>query len=374
MRILAVFNEFYGEDKVDMQGYPLLSEVESALPDNASASAVTSYISEWQSNNNTPHFFILVHFPHVRITNEHNRSVDINHLYAKVEFDIDGKMFGRFTLNRSDYTLLHLQNDYMHSHVSSIPFGCLSAFQSPCTGTGPINNTICSLARDFDEDIWRLFCLELERYVHVESLEGVPYHRLEGLAPHGTTYIDIGGTLNARNRFPMLTRDGIRYIPKFAEFTKYLIDKGKLKFSYIDYQYKLAMAPTQAVIYISNLFIEWYNHMFNESSTTDTFQTLKEKNILLTCKFTDGKLKQPYGRGGRNRDYSSYVGTVMFTFKGEPVRFTISGEAESTDENNVTVLNPIFTEYILTKVINVINFRYGNERKEDSAHKAICFF
>ena len=41
LRILAVFNEFYGEDKVDMQGYPSLSEVESALPDNASVSAVT---------------------------------------------------------------------------------------------------------------------------------------------------------------------------------------------------------------------------------------------------------------------------------------------------------------------------------------------
>ena len=372
MHILEIFNEHFGEDKVDMQGYPSLSEVESALPDNASLRSVKHYIETWQAARRDRHFFILVHFPHVRITNEHDRYVDINHLYAKVVFDIEGKMYGRFMLNRSDYPLLHLQNDYMHSHVSSIPFHNLSIFQSPCTGSGPINNTICSLSRDFDEDLWRLFCLELERYVHVESIAGTPYHRLEGLTPRGTYYSQIGVDLCYRNKFPC---NNITYVTEFALFTKYLIDKGKLKFRYIDGQYKLAMAPTQAIIYISNLFIKWYNKFFNETPGRGDFQRLRTDSVLFICKYTDGQLKQPMGRGGRTQDYNCYVGVEMFTFKGQPVTFTISGETGTTDdENNVTVVNPAYIEYILTKIINVINFRYGNERKEDSARKAICFF
>ena len=75
----------------------------------------------------------------------------------------------------------------MHSHISSIPFGNFTFFQSPCTGSGPINNTICSLSRDFDANLWRLFCLELSKYVEVESIAGTPYHRLEGLTRGGGT-------------------------------------------------------------------------------------------------------------------------------------------------------------------------------------------
>lgn len=373
LRILEIFNDFFGEDKVDMQGYPTLSEVESGLPDNASTAVVSRFISTWQHDQNT-NFFILVHFPHVRITNEHDRYVDINHLYAKVAFDIRGTMCGRFQLNRSDYTLLHLSNDYMHSHVSTIPLYSLRDFQTPCTGSGPINNTIASLSRDFDENLWQLFCLELERYVHVESIAGTPYHRLEGLTPRGVRLIPIANTLNYRLKFPSNNRT---YVTMFAEFTKHLIDSGCLKFHYTDGQYKLAMSTTSAYIAISNCFIKWYNREFAKGNQTIHTADLISTNVLQTCKYSNGQLMVPHGRRS-NADYYSHVGALMFYFKGNPVRFTISDVNPATEsDNDVIILTTPFIEYILTKIINVINFHYGNQRnqgnQENSSRKAVYY-
>lgn len=370
LRILEIFNDFFGEDMVDMQGYPTLAQVEAQLPDNASTSVVSRFITTWQENLDTK-FFILVHFPHVRITNEHDRFVDINHLYAKVSFDIKGTMWGRFQLNRSDYTLLHLSNDYMHSHVSSIPLYHLSEFQTPCTGTGPINNTIASLSRDFDENLWQLFCLELERYVHVESIAGTPYHRLEGLTPRGVRMIPINSELNYRTRFPSNNRT---YITMFAEFTKYLIDSGCLKFHYADGQYKLAMSTTTALIKISNCFIKWYNREFAEGRKTIHTTDLIANNVLNNYKYSNGQLLMPVGRL-TSRDYYSHVGATMFTFKGEPVRFTISDVSPDIEnENDVIILGTPYVEYIITKLINVINFHYGNKgNQENSSRKAVYY-
>lgn len=370
LRILEIFNDFFGEDKVDMQGYPPLSEVESGLPDNASLRAVKQAITGWQNSHNTL-FYILVHFPHVKITNENNRSTDINHLYAKVTFDIEGTIYGRFQLNRSDYTMLHLSNDYMHSHVSSIPLYNLGEFQTPCTGSGPINNTIASLSRDFDENLWQLFCLELEKYVHVESLAGTPYHRLEGLTPRGVRYVPITSFLNNRMRFPSNNRD---LLTMFARFTKYLIDSECLRFHYIDNQYKLAMSITDAIVSISNCFIKWYNREYAKGNVNTRFPDLMSGGVLQSCKFSNNQLMIPSGRRS-SRDYAHYEGAAMFLFKGETVRFSISdARPAEEDDNYITVVSPVFIEYILTKIINVINFRYGNQRNEEGSSRKTVYF
>lgn len=161
LRILNIFNEFFGEDRVDMQGFPTLEEVEEKLPKGVKATRISNFISAYYTAPNDK--FILVHFPHVTITNEYDKSIEANEFYVKVVFDLEGKMTGRFALNRAEYPLLHFRWNYMHSHVCDIPTWNFQEFQTPCTGSGPINRTMCSLAIDFDEDLWRLFCLELDR-------------------------------------------------------------------------------------------------------------------------------------------------------------------------------------------------------------------
>lgn len=366
LRILNIFNEFFGESRVDMQGFPTLADVESVLSENTSAADIQTYII----NNPTSRGigFILVHWPHVRVTNEFDRYTDMNHLYAKVDIGINGKIQGRFSLNRSEYSTLHFVNGYMHSHVSQIPTYNFQEFQIPCTGSGPINNTICSLVRDFDEDLWRLFCLELDRYVQVESIAGTPYHRLESLTASGNrgysypvcTTVRAHGALN-RSELGGIRGDCITF-PQLAEFIKYVIDSGILKFSYQEGGYYLALSPTEYYIKVSNLFIKWYNKKYKRGEVTATLGDLTGRYVLNKCKFVNGQLiKESHTR----LDPRPYIGSLVCYFKGEPVRLTISDPGvEEESANDVYILNQGIAEYIFTKIFNVVNFRYGNNKEQ----------
>ena len=151
LRVLSIFNDFFGEDKVDMQGYwsldkfkswmniePLSTYIPNCYIVGMSSNdwsmydtwSITDLPKDWVEkvvnvltsdavkesigNAKFNDIFILVHFPHVRVTNEHDRFVDINHLWAKVKVMYNGTLNGGFTLNRSEYTMLHISSGYMH--------------------------------------------------------------------------------------------------------------------------------------------------------------------------------------------------------------------------------------------------------------------
>ena len=119
LRIYEIFKEFFGEDKVDMQGFPKLEDIPSGITQSAFKRLIP--VSG----------FILVHFPHVKVTNEHDRSTEMNHLFAKVVICKNGTLGEKFSLNRSEYSYLHISNGYMHSHISQVPFTNFSCFQRP---------------------------------------------------------------------------------------------------------------------------------------------------------------------------------------------------------------------------------------------------
>lgn len=356
LQILSIFNEYFGEDKVDMQGFPTLPQVLSRFPEGYSASTIKDWIASFNG-------YILVWWPHIQVTNEHDRSVDIDDLYAKVSFDITGKMRSRFLLNRATYTLLHYENNYMHSHISSIPTEDPTEFQSPCTGSGPINNTICSLVRDYDEDLWRLFCLELDRFVRVESLTGGPYHRLESLIQGGTG-APVGQEICFTSNFTYRDYRGL-----IAHFIKYLIDTEAIKFTYKEGEYCLAMSSTQANIIVSNVFIDWYNKQYNAHKVHRTLQTLLEEEFLLKCVFSNGNIKRPYGRHMNNA--YRFINKSMCTFKNRLIKINIT-DLSTQNDNSIIILNPSVTNYIISKLINVINFKYGRQT-ENTPYSEICY-
>lgn len=334
LRVLEIFNEFFGEERVDLHRTEL---------------------------------YILVHFPHVTITNEHNRSTEINHLYAKVCIDRNGKLVGRFLLNRAEYSAVHVMNNYMHSHISNIPFHDFTEFQSPCTGSGPINNTMCSLNRDFDADLWRLFCLELDKYVQVESITGVPYHRLEGLSAGGGTYnYDLPVIRFTQKLFGNDISNMLLTRTQFADFTKYLIDKEILKFSFRGNDYDIAMSSTEIYIRVSNCFIDWYNNKLRNRQTVPNLSDLLASGILFQCKFSNGKLTREVNRHDP-ASYRQYIGQTVCTFKRQTIRVDIPDLTNPVQnhDNDILILNPNIIQYLLTKIINVINCRYGNSREED---------
>lgn len=394
LRVLSIFNDFFGEDKVDMQGYWSLDKFKSwmnieplstYIPDG---NIVSMNMNDWSmyktwsitdlpgdqvekvvnvltnttvkeriGNAKFNGIFILVHFPHVRVTNEHDRFVDINHLWAKVKVMYNGTLNGGFTLNRSEYTLLHIRSHYMHSHISSIPTGDFTQFQNPCTGRGPINGTISVLNRDYDEDMWNMFCLELSKYVTVESVAGVPYNYLEKL---GTNDMEAGVDrfityLSPSYYESVITPD------KFREFVRYFISSKKLKFNYVNGSYSIGMSLIEFIVLISNEFIKWYNDQFNKEELTAKFAELKRKDILKECIIDNGKIYYETDRTNVN-NCLDYIGKKVCMFKGREITISITDIAEVMNENKSIILNTQTALYILNIILKVLNYRYGRNK------------
>lgn len=394
LRVLGIFNDFFGEDKVDMQGYWSLDRFKSwmnteplstYIPDG---NIVSMNMNDWSmyktrfitdlpgdqvekvvnvltdttvkeriGNAEFNDIFILVHFPHVRVTNEYDRFVDINHLWAKVKVSYNGTLNGGFTLNRSEYTLLHIRSHYMHSHISSIPTEDFTQFQNPCTGSGPINGTISTLNRDYDEDMWNMFCLELSKYVTVESVAGIPYNYLEKL---GTSDMEAGV-----NRFiTYLSPNYYKSIitpDKFREFVRYFISSKKLKFNYVNGSYSIGMSLIEFIVLISNEFIKWYNDQFNKEEITARFVELKRKGILKECIIDNGKIYYETGRANVD-DCLGYIGKKVCMFKDREITISITDIAEVRNENKSIILDTQTALYILNIILKVLNYRYGRNK------------
>lgn len=394
LRVLGIFNDFFGEDKVDMQGYWSLDKFKSwmnieplstyipngsitgmsnddwgvyrafpitELPESQVekvANALTSAtVRKEVGSINFNRIFILVHFPHVRVTNEHDRFVDINHLWAKVKVMYDGTLNGGFALNRSEYTLLHIRSNYMHSHVNNIPTRDFTQFQSPCTGSGPINGTISALNRDYDEDMWNMFCLELSKYVTVESVAGRPYRYLEKLGTHNMdTGVDRFITYLSSNYY-----GGGLTFDKFQGFVRYFINSKKLKFNYVNESYSIGMSLIEFIVLISNEFIKWYNDQFNKGELTAKFADLKRWGILRECIIDNGKIYYDNGRNNVN-NYAQYIGRKVCVFKGREITVDITDIAEVRNENKSIILDTQAALYILTIILEVLNYRYGRNK------------
>lgn len=394
LRVLDIFNDFFGEDKVDMQGYWSLDRFKSwmdieplstYIPNSSIAgmsnndwnmykamsitdlpksqvekvigAIIGNVVKEKISSLKFNKIFILVHFPHVRVTNEHDRFVDINHLWAKVKVMYNGTLNGGFTLNRSEYTLLHFRSNYMHSHISNIPTSDFTQFQNPCTGSGPINGTISTLNRDYDKDMWNMFCLELSKYVTVESVAGVPYHYLEKL---GTRDMEAG--IDRFITYLSPNYYGADIAPdKFKKFVRYFINSKKLKFNYVNGSYSIGMSLIEFIVLISNEFIKWYNDQFNKEELTAKFTDLKRHGVLRECIIDNGKIYYDMGRNNVN-NYTRYIGKKVCVFKGREITVDITDIAGVRNENKSILLDIQTALYILTIILKVLNYRYGRNK------------
>lgn len=405
-KVYNIFKEFFGEDKVDLQQIPSLDAIYGTIRHTSlgtymrrsdfpfavdktrsvetrkffdlstedqetilNSANICTRVVRYEDITHRP--FILVHFPEVRVTNEHDRYVDIKDLYARVSVGFSGEMCGSFALNRATYSLIHLVSNYMHSHIQGIPRGSYSHFQSPCTGSGPINDTMCSLKDNgYDYDLWNLFCLELSKYVTVESLTGVPYRRLEDIGARSLREMDSDRfeihKLLPREWASLTNEDGVYATRKlFKDFILYAIASNKIKYGYSYGCYTLGMSYREFIITISNLFIDWYNKKYNEHANLDnplpTFDRLKGNSTLLPCKISGNKIYSEH-MSIRVSDYIDDIGKFMCKFKGKNVNINITDLEELPNQYSY-LLNPSLVGYIAWKLMETINFEYGNRDK-----------
>ena len=395
LKILSIFNNFFGENKVDMQGFMGIDEFKSWLKsmsiqlylnsqlldlpkeeydtykkyslydikDTKILNTILNYIcsADVIRSLGVCKFisgFILVHFPHIKVTNEYNRFVYINHLYAKVAISFDGRLVENFSLNRSEYSYLQFSNNYMHSHINSIPKNDFTIFNTPCTGSGPINNTMNNLKIEFNLDLWELFCLELSKFVEVESVSGIPYHKLESIrdlrfSPQPTIFKVVNNSVEF-NLAPKI----------FKGFIPYFIRQKRLKFNYFNGSYSLSMPFVKYMVVVSNEFIKWYNKEYENKKLLDTYRGLLYNGILRECVIADNKIF--YIRDINPESYERYNGMPVCVFKGKEITLNIKDNSKEKMENKSVILNINISLYILSKILYVINYKYGRSEKRNS--------
>lgn len=414
-QILQFFQDFFGEGRVEMQGFLTEEELytylsvnplgtfiewgnitdssayqdmnredreiinlfwtaegannETVTSDSALAKYFLPVIKEKIANTMFNNLFILIYFPTVRITNEYDEYVDIKDLWLKVPFNWKGKGKGYFGVNRSNYPLNHFKSGYMHSHVSSIPTSNFENFQTPCTGRGPINSSLSTLAIGYDEAIWQLLCLELDRYVRVESIDGVPHHRLENIsAPEMGDVKDKFSMQSLRGSIPWNTIFGRE---RFRPFIKHLLETKKIRFNYVNGSYGLGMSFIDIVVLISNEFISWYNTEYNKHTINISYADLVSSGVINECIITNGKVyvPKPVRRGSSSDDYQRYVGRKICTFKGRDITLTIDGVLSSEEEslNRTRILNLQYIEAIVCSILRILNYGYGREERSETS-------
>lgn len=357
LQILEIFNDFFGEYRVDLQGLVSKELIKESIEKNFNTLEKLQYanLTEILTKIVYTDCSIIIHFPEVKITNEYDKYINVRNLWAKVKISHgDGTLRERFSINRSEYPISHLMSEYMHSHIHSIPFNDLQAFVKPCTGYGPINRTIESLRMEFNSDLWTLFCLELDKFMCTESIAGVPYHRLEAIGVGNSCYNDDFLAMFSTGWWPI----EIKRLP-IKDFIKYFLNKKKLKFSYIENSYKPGVSYVEYLILISNEFITWYNDLFNKGKISTTFNELVNKNFLRKVIIHNNKIfdNNPYTRNMQS--YTDLIGKKVLTFKQKDITLTISDIDNSENLNSVILLQENIANTILTLILKRLNCCYG---------------
>lgn len=344
--IYQQFIDYFGEDRVDLVDY------DSRNLD------IDTYGTSYAGCK-----VILVHWPTVTVENEYEEKVDIWDLYAATIIGANGRLMSNPLFNRSTYDSIQWRSGYAHSHLSGINKNNIRLFRTSCLGSGPINGTIRKLSNSYctDMDIWNLYIWELDKYVHVESIAGVPYRKIRniGVTEDGAVFLKDFPIVCHHSSLP----SGIP-LRIIQEITKILLDKKVFSFAYQKGRYFLGMSFVNAVMDASNAFIDYYN-------SNPAFRKKYSKSFLTSKKIiTTYILKGEgfYDPASRYVPIEAIVGREMFKFKGEMVKLTLKDFHAVYTTGEVNVINISLLGYIIYNVLKYINVKYGGT-KNNTAEK-----
>ena len=354
--VYDIFKDFFNEVRVDLQINKRFKSYFDNLLEEPSEFTLNK-LSDYNLNTkldiadfiNTyyhePPFYIFVHFPNVTITNEHNDSININDLYARIPIYWNGTLNHRFEMIVTTYTRTLFNAGYCHSHLHTL-YGNKPKFDTPCLGTGPLVETCKVLTLNFTEDNWKLFCVELSRYVTVESLLGTPYYRMTNIT-------------NKSSNKPIKVCNNPNYIwdhkELLVETIHNLVSKKLLNFKYVNGEYNFANSEAELIRIISNEFIAIYNDKFNKKEVKETLQQLANRSFVMRAKYFNGN----YYRIG-NTVNKIPSNDVLFAFKDKDIKTVVTEDI--TNVRQIYILNPDKISYIATKLLEFININYGKEQ------------
>lgn len=334
--IHQVFIDYFGEDNVDLQVYsPNTSSIEF----------------EYHCGQHAGDYLIIVHWNSVTITNEYDESIDIWDLYGVSIISPEGCLRRGPAFTRSTYDIIQWDSGYCHSHLPSLSWSNCQKFKISCLGSGPIRSTIDSLSgrNHSDLDLWRLYCWELDKYVHVESLAGGPYMRLREVGKHANSFSE---EIKVSFKFPFISS---RICKKYTtKLTNIILDKDIIKYNYINGRYLVGDTYPNLVLDISNAFIEWYNSV--DDKDKDTVEELRS-NYFLEDAFIQGGCV--INSSSSSNTSIIDIGRQLFIFKGNPVLLQLVSNETDYDTGTVTIVNLKIIDFIIYNILNYMNVNYG---------------
>ena len=340
--IYQQFKDYFGEDKVDLKQY----------------SSDIKLSNSWAYTPSVSDYVILVYWPVVTVTNEYDAHIDIWDLYSLTLINPDGKLCLPPQFLRSTYDRLQWNGDYMHSHISSIGKADLSRFHNSCLGSGPINRTIEKLKGNTtdnptayeDMDIWSLYCWELDKYVAVESIQGVPYKKMQHIgdyAQEGTSYTSV--CLQMSTGLQDVCNDLLK------DFISHLIKSKILKFAFFEGRYTLASNYVSTILSLSNLFISFYNSN-KDLVARYPKEWLYGKKFLCQMYIKGGII---YPKGGSDVPIEAVLGTTLLRFKEKDIKLQLKDFHQNYDSSEVCLINPTVVDYIISLLLKYVNLKYG---------------
>lgn len=308
-----------------------------------------------------PLAYIIIKFPEVTVTNEYNRSIIIKDLFVELPM-IGNLLESRFRMIRTTYDITQWLSGYSHSHLPRISHNNIPYWEYPCLGSGPLKSTIETLKHSYDEEFVGLFCLELSKYVTVESLAGIPHIRLENVGANTNNILKVK---NYKGRF--IANKNI-----IDPFFKYYIKHNPIKIAYVNSNYVMGESLTDLWIKLSNSFIEWANT--NIDNPVYVLQEWLNSGFLQYVIINNGVVYKNLEQSVLGR-INALDGEEMFNFKGVMQKLTIENVVIDND-NKTLLLAPEVCEYFVTIILKLINYKYDGTITEEGGaepHKK-CFY
>ena len=392
--IFQVFVDCYGEDRVDIQLNTSLEQFISSLStmyhnsfDDAGyftllrdcdKNLIKELILKYKGSKNTyinkfinanfVYVYILVYFPKVTVTNEHGESIDIEEVYIRVPINCKNKMESSFEIIRTKYSYDQYMSGYMHSHAYSGISKTSRDWRSMCLGSGPLVTTTHTLKSSYDLDIWRLFCIELDEYLKVESVAGVPYIRMNRVGNNSDLFTYKISTVSSDCNDAQYRIN--RYNDFFKDFLKLFIYKLCKNVNYFTFRNNdicLSMSNEQFAIVISKYFIEYCNN--KQEIDVDILIT---DWLVLARRDVAGTLNYFRQRNPSSRGEDMLSDTKVLTFKGQDKYVKVDARVDNTQNKEIYLLRPDIVSQVLNYLLKLIN--YGNTKEFTTNSKIPYFF
>lgn len=358
LEVMAILQDYYGQDNVDIVWVDIDEVINKLVAEDRFTNlseddlhvrfpdGILYGVLKYFGYRTSPE--IIVYLPEVKITNEYGESSVIKDVFVRIVVSTEGKLVGTLSITRSTLSVAEFMLGYVHPHVPL--FSGMPTFSSPCLGVGPLVDTIPVLNTEFDEGMWRVFCVQLHEFLQTESVKGGPYLRQSsvGVPTGSVAYKDINPIMDLDGFYSASAQEGI-----IVEFVDWLIDNANIEFAYKNGSFRLGMPIDECALLISNLFIQWVNSTRDWKCTGDLTHI---EHMLMLCAKKDGRFVR-YGNSWRNALRNN--GDVMFLFRGKPVHLLV--ESYLAGNSAVRLLNPPIVSRILYTLLNIINITYESK-------------